>query len=177
MRVVLASIEGEYRRYKTKAEEVFAQLSDAQLAQPLGDRENSVAMIVRHMAGNLRSRFTDFLTSDGEKPWRNREEEFRPREIARNELLESWEEGWRVLQTELAALTDDDLDRTVTIRRQPLSVAEALHRSLAHVGYHVGQIVLIGRHLCGTRWEFLSIPPGASGSYNLDPTRDRPPGS
>jgi len=173
----MASLEGEYRRYRTKAEEVFAQLSDAQLAQPLGDRENSVAMIVRHMAGNLRSRFTDFLTTDGEKPWRNREEEFRSREVSRSELMESWEEGWRVLQAELAALTDADLGRTVTIRQQPLSVSEALHRSLAHVGYHVGQIVLIGRHLCGARWEFLSIPPGASEAYNRNPTRERPPGA
>jgi len=175
VRLVVASIEGEYRRYKRLAEQAFAQLADAQLAQPPRPGDNSVATIAWHVAGNLRSRFTDFLTSDGEKPWRDREGEFAPRRVPRTELLECWEQGWAPLLDALAALNDEDLGRTVTIRSQPLTVAEALHRSLAHTSNHVGQIVYVARHLRGPDWEYLSIPPGQSGEYNRNPTREKPP--
>lgn len=119
-----------------------------------------------HVAGNLKSRFTDFLTTDGEKPWRDRESEFAARTVTAAELSAKWEDGWSALLTEVDALSDADLARTVTIRSQPLSVLDALQRSLAHTSYHVGQIVFLSRLLTGGRWEWLSIPPGQSDEFN-----------
>ena len=162
MRDVISSIESEYRRYKLLAEASFHQLSEEQLAQPGNESVNSVATIAWHVSGNLKSRFTDFLASDGEKSWRDRDGEFQPRRATHVELLREWEEGWQVLFKNLAELNDGDLARSVTIRGSALSVAEAVHRSLAHVAYHVGQIVFIARALRGVDWEFLSIPPGKS---------------
>jgi uncharacterized damage-inducible protein DinB len=159
MRPIITSIEGEYRRYKLLAEAAIHQLDDAQLSESGGGALNSIATLVWHVSGNLKSRFTDFLTTDGEKPWRNREKEFQPRTATKPELLAKWEEGWDVLFVTLQALSDDDLARSVTIRGSALSVPEALHRSLAHVAYHVGQIVFIAKAMRGTEWEYLSIPP------------------
>src|SRR5881227_3413694 len=141
MASVIQSIAGEYRRYKALAEGALAQLSDGEICTPAPGAGNSIATICWHVSGNLRSRFTDFLTSDGEKPWRQREEEFAPRAVSKTELLRKWGEGWAALHGALANLTDDQLNDTVTIRQQPLTVHEALHRSLAHLAYHVGQIV------------------------------------
>ncbi|HXL08555.1 MAG TPA: DUF1572 family protein [Gemmatimonadales bacterium] len=165
MRTLLASIEGEYRRYKSLAEGAMTQVADAALADAAGS-DNSIATIVWHISGNLQSRFTDFLTSDGEKPWRDRDSEFLARRVTRSELLAKWEEGWRVLFAALAGLTDADLERMVTIRSQPHTVAQALHRSLAHASYHVGQIVYVAKALHGADWQSLSIPPGQSARYN-----------
>ncbi len=162
-RTVVASIEGEYRRYKSLGENAVNQLPDAQLADAAGS-SNSIAIIVWHLAGNLTSRFTDFLTSDGEKLWRDRDSEFLARQVTRAELQAKWEDGWRVLFAALSALTDADLAKTVTIRGQPHTVAEALHRSLAHTSYHVGQIVFVAKALRGADWRYLSIPPGRSPS-------------
>ena len=173
MRPVIASIESEYRRYKLLAEASFHQLSEEQLAQPGNATVNSVATLAWHVSGNLKSRFTDFLTSDGEKPWRNREAEFLPRNASHAELLDEWEEGWQVLFATLAGMDDGDLARSVVIRDSPLPVTEALHRSLAHVAYHVGQIVFIARALRGPEWEFLSIPPGETADYNKNPAREK----
>jgi uncharacterized damage-inducible protein DinB len=177
MRTVLSSIEAEYRRYKRLGEGAIAQLEREGLAaRPAGDG-NSVAVIVWHLAGNLKSRFTDFLTTDGEKPWRDRESEFEARDVCPAEVLAKWEDGWRVLFAATAGLADADLSRPVRIRGQELSVAEALHRSLAHASYHVGQIVFLARSLRGGAWEFLTIPPGQTDQYNRDPTREKgPPG-
>jgi Protein of unknown function (DUF1572) len=175
MRHVIASIESEYQRYKLLAEASFVQLSEEHLAQPGDESVNSVATLAWHVSGNLKSRFTDFLTTDGEKPWRNRDSEFLPRQVSHAELLAQWEEGWQVLFKTLAELDDGALARSVTIRNSPLSVAEALHRSLAHVAYHVGQIVFIARALRGAEWEFLSIPPGESSAYNKNPAREKGP--
>jgi hypothetical protein len=125
------------------------------------------------VSGNLKSRFTGFLTSDGEKPWRNREEEFSPRAVSRAELMEKWTDGWQVLLSALAELTDDDLTKTVLIRGQPLLVHEALHRSMAHASYHVGQIVYLAHAICGANWRYLSIPPGGSAAYNANPQYER----
>src|SRR5256885_5909510 len=148
MRTLIASIEGEYRRYKTLGEGAMAQVADdAGLTHAAGS-DNSIATIVWHISGNLKSRFTDFLTSDGEKPWRDRDSEFLARDVTRAGLQTRWEEGWRVLFASLADLTDADLQRTPTTRAQPLTVAEALHRSLAHTSYHVGQIVYPAKALC-----------------------------
>ena len=163
MRALIASLEAEYHRYKTLGEKAVIQLPEAQLADAAGS-SNSIATIVWHLAGNLTSRFTDFLTSDGEKPWRDRDSEFLARQVKRAELQAKWEDGWRVLFAALSALTDADLAKTVTIRGQPHTVAEALHRSLAHTSYHVGQIVFVAKALRGADWRYLTIPPGQSRS-------------
>ncbi len=176
MRTLLSSIEAEYRRYKLLAESAIEQLEDKDLRRSLAEGSgNCVATIVGHVAGNLESRFTDFLTSDGEKPWRNRDSEFELRAETRAELVQRWERGWARLQGSLASLSDADLTRTVTIRGVPHAVHEALHRSLAHTSYHVGQIVLVARSLRGSGWRFLSIPPGASAEYNRNPDMEKGP--
>ncbi len=175
MRALLASIESEYCRYRLLAESALAQLTDPQLAHCRPGGPNSVAALCWHVAGNLRSRFTDFLTTDGEKTWRDRESEFAQRSATREELLAHWNRGWSVLFAALGSLSDGDLGRQVQIRGQPLAVQEALHRSLAHTAYHVGQIVFLARSLVGDRWQFLSIPPGASEVYNLAPTLEKAP--
>lgn len=171
---MIPSLRAEYRRYKALAEGAIAQLPDDALSLPGPGGGNSIATICWHISGNLRSRFTDFLTSDGEKPWRARDEEFAERRESREALLEKWEEGWSVLFGGLAGLRAIDLDSTVTIRGQPLTVKEALHRSLAHVCYHVGQIVYVAHSFKGADWTYLSIPPGGSAAYNQHPTRDNP---
>jgi len=159
---IVSSLESEYRRYKLLAEAAFHQLDDPQLSESGDGGFNSIATLVWHISGNLKSRFTDFLTSDGEKPWRNRDAEFLPRSPTRTELTTTWEEGWGVLFATLEGLDDADLARSVTIRGSALSVPEALHRSLAHVAYHVGQIVFMAKAMRGTDWQYLSIPPGKS---------------
>jgi hypothetical protein len=174
MNTLIQSIEAEYRRYKSLAEAAFEQVPEARLSEPGPARGNSLAVLCWHLSGNLRSRFTDFLESDGEKPWRQREEEFAARVVTRTELLAKWNQGWEVLFSTLSGLTDGDLGKTVSIRGQPLAVHEALHRSLAHASYHVGQIVYLAHGICGDRWRYLSIPPGASAAYNADPALDKP---
>jgi hypothetical protein len=156
-REVLASAESEYRRYKKLAEGAFAQATDGELVQAPPDG-NSIAVIAWHVSGNLKSRFTDFLTTDGEKPWRNRESEFDERTVTRAELLAKWEEGWGVLFAALSALDDSMLGRQVTIRGEPHTVLQALHRSLAHASYHVGQIVYLAKSFRGEGWRSLSMP-------------------
>ena len=146
---VIQSLQDEYRRYKALAEAAIAQVGDEELSSAGHDGGNSIEMLIRHLAGNLKSRFTDFRTSDGEKPWRRRDDEFESTMMTRNELMQTWEEGWGVVLGELAALTDADLGETVTVRQQPLRIDEALHRSLAHTAYHVGQIVFMAKALQG----------------------------
>jgi uncharacterized damage-inducible protein DinB len=172
MKNIIESIHGEYLRYKALAEAAIDQLDESDLSTDGPSGGNSIAVICWHVAGNLRSRFTDFLTSDGEKPWREREEEFRRRSVTRAELREKWEQGWSALLSALDGLTDADLNRTVTIRDKPLRVDEALHRSLAHLSYHVGQIVYLAKSLRGKDWKYLSIPPGQSDIYNKSGARD-----
>jgi hypothetical protein len=174
MRDVVKGIESEFLRYKQLAERAINQLSDADLAKTSSEYDNSIATIVWHISGNLKSRFTDFLTSDGEKPWRHREEEFVRRALTKPELLARWNEGWSVLSDSLAHLSDADLTRTVTIRGHQLSVFDALLRSVTHFSHHVGQIVYIAKSLRGSAWDFLTIPPGQSEAYNRNPTHERP---
>ncbi len=174
-RDVVASIEGEFRRYKKLGEGVINQLGYEELVVRGSSESLSIATLVWHVSGNLESRFTDFLTSDGEKPWRQRESEFEERDVDRDDLIGKWERGWSALERALAEVSDADLAREVTIRAQSLSVAEALHRSLAHASYHVGQMVYIGKMLKGEEWQYLSIPPGGSVEYNLNPTREKSP--
>src|SRR5213080_2455352 len=174
MASVIQSIAGEYRRYKALAEGALTQLSDGEICTPAPGAGNSIATICWHISGNLRSRFTDFLTSDGQKPGRNREEEFQARSVTKSELLAHWDQGWSPLLSALVALDDPDLGRTVTIRGQALGVDEALDRSLTHTSYHVGQVIYAARALRGSAWRFLSIPPGQSAAFNASPGLQKP---
>lgn len=169
----IESIQAEYLRYKALAEAAIAQVDESALTARQSGDSNSIAIICWHISGNLESRFTAFLTSDGEKAWRHREEEFADRGTSRADVLAKWNRGWDVLLGALSELADEDLQRTVTIRSQPLQVTEALLRSLAHVAYHVGQIVYVARALRGDDWRFLSIPPGQSDSYNQTPAIEK----
>ncbi len=173
MRTILTSIEAEYRRYKALADAAMGQLKEAQLNEAGPQDGNPVAVVAWHIAGNLRSRFTDFLVADGEKPWRKREEEFARAWRTRQALTGHWEQGWQVLFASLSELTDEHLHHTVRIRGTALKVHEALHRSLGHTCYHVGQIVYLARALRGPAWVYLSIPPGQSEAYNQHPTSER----
>ena len=166
MTTIIDSIRGEFLRYKELGEKSIAQLSGEELSQAGPGSGNSIATISWHISGNLTSRFTDFLTSDGEKPWRHREEEFAARSVTRDELLAKWNDGWTVLLDTLSSLSDDQLEQNVKIRSQSLTVAAALHRSLAHLSYHVGQIVYIAKAIRGTEWNYLSIAPGKSDDFN-----------
>ena len=174
MNALIRAIEAEYLRYKALGEGALAQVAESALCEPGPNGGNSLAVICWHVSGNLRSRFTDFLTTDGEKPWRHREEEFAARKVTRAELMEKWEQGWGVLVATLASLTDADLSRTVTVRGQSLLASEAVLRSLAHASYHVGQIVYLAHALVGATWLYLTIPPGASAAYNTDPANEKP---
>jgi hypothetical protein len=149
-----------FRNYKALAEGAIAQVpTDADLQRMLDPDSNSIVIIVKHVAGNLRSRFRDFLTTDGEKPDRQRDTEFEATEtIAREEVLEWWNAGWAIAMHSIEALTPDDLGRTVYIRGEPFGVMEALNRSVTHTAYHVGQIVYLARHLASPNWQSLSIP-------------------
>jgi hypothetical protein len=162
VRDFLTSIEREFRRYKGVGEGAFDQVTDAELADVPAPDGNSIAILAWHLSGNLKSRFTDFLTTDGEKPWRERESEFVARETTRAGLQAKWEEGWSVLFRALSELGDGDLGRRVTIRGEDHSVLQALHRALAHATYHVGQIVLLAKSHRGEAWRSLSIPRGGS---------------
>lgn len=165
----------EYLRYKITGRKAIDQVPDADLNRVIGEDANSIAVIVRHIGGNLESRFTDFLGSDGEKPWRDREAEFEQGDYSREEIVRRWESGWAVLERELARLSDADLERAVTIRGTAFTVHEALARSLAHTAYHVGQIVLLARMLKGKDWRWISIPRGESQRYNQNPTMEKKP--
>jgi hypothetical protein len=132
---------------------------------------------VWHLSGNLKSRFTDFLTADGEKPWRKRDEEFESRSVTAAELFLKWDEGWAALFHSLESMSDEDLSRSVVIRGESFKAHEALHRLMAHAAYHVGQIVYLAKSFRGSEWKSLSIPLGMSEQYNLNPTSQRPPAS
>ena len=155
--------------YKKLAERAMEQCPDEVLFVALDEESNSIAIIVKHMAGNMRSRWLDFLTTDGEKPDRNRDTEFENPPRARAELLEMWERGWKYVFDALQPLTEADLTRTVTIRTEPHSVMQAINRQVAHYAHHVGQILFVAKHLTFTKtgkWESLSVPRGKSAEIN-----------
>ena len=155
----LDDVKSQFGKMKKLADDAVAQVQDTELAQRLDPESNSIALIMRHMAGNLRSRFTDFLTTDGEKPNRNRDGEFEEfREMTRRNVVDDWESGWRVLFGALDTLTPGDLLRDVFIRGERHSVMQALDRQLTHHSYHVGQIVFLAKHLRSAEWRTLSIP-------------------
>lgn len=165
-RRIVADAAAEFRRYKSLADRAIAQVDDDKLRRPLDLNTNSIAVIMKHVSGNLLSRWTDFLTTDGEKPWRDRDGEFIDDFPSRAAAVDAWERGWRCLFASLTALSPSDLNTTVFIRGEAHSVTLAIERSLAHVAYHVGQIVLLARVLAGDRWETLTIPRGGTRAFN-----------
>jgi len=165
-RLVVQSFLARFRDQKQTVERAVGQVPDDKLHQPLDENTNSLTVIMKHMAGNLRSRFSDFLTSDGEKPDRDRDSEFVDDLPDRAALMAFWESGWKCLFESLGPLTDNELPRTVTIRGQVHSVADALARALAHQAYHVGQIVQLARFLAKDRWETMTIARGQSSAFN-----------
>jgi len=157
-----------FRMYKTLGDQAMAQIpSDAAFGTMLDPDSNSIAIVVQHIAGNLRSRYRDFLTTDGEKADRNRDGEFEVHEpVTRSGVLTMWDEGWAIALASLDALTPDDLDKTITIRGEAFLAVEALNRSITHTAYHVGQIVYLARHLAAPNWTSLSIPRGKSAEFS-----------
>ena len=155
-----------FRYYKKLAERAMEQVTDEQLFEVLDCEANSIAIIVKHMTGNMRSRWTDFLTTDGEKPDRNRDSEFVDPPATRRALLAEWEDGWGRLFGALESLSEVDLGRTITIRGEAHSVMQAMNRQLAHYPHHVGQIVLLAKHFACDRWQSLSVPRNKSGEFN-----------
>ena len=160
-----------FRYYKSLAERAMAQCPDTALFTTLDAESNSISVIVKHMSGNMRSRWSDFLTTDGEKPDRNRDTEFEEPPKTRAELLELWERGWKYVFDALQPLTDADVGRTVTIRNEPHSVMQAINRQVAHYSHHIGQILFLAKHLTFTsmgKWQSLSVPRGQSKQFTAD---------
>lgn len=155
-----------FRGTKKLAEGAIEQVTDEQLFAVLDEEMNSIALIVKHMAGNMKSRWTDFLTSDGEKPNRNRDAEFLDPPPTREAVMKLWEEGWHSMFAALEPLTDADLSRTITIRGEPHSVVQAINRQLTHYAYHTGQIVLLAKHFQHANWRSLSIPRNKSAEFD-----------
>lgn len=177
-RTIVSSIEAEFRRYRSLAEGAIQQLDFVQLRISLDPQANSIAIIMKHLGGNLRSRWTEPLASDGEKPWRNRDQEFIDDFADRAALLAAWDAGWDTLFTSLATFTDADLGRILTIRGEPHTLSLAMQRSVTHAAYHCGQIVQTARILAsraGQPWRTLTVPRGGSQEFNrslgFDPSK------
>ena len=154
------------RYYKRLGDKAIEQCPDPGLFTAIDSESNSIAIIIKHMAGNMRSRWTDFLTTDGEKPDRNRDSEFETSPQTRAALVVLWEAGWKICLDSLDALTDNDLTRTITIRGEPHSVMQAINRQVAHYPHHIGQIVFLAKHFAGPNWRTLSIPKKQSDEFN-----------
>jgi len=164
----------EYARYRATAEKAMAQISDEALNRVVSADGNSIATLVRHISGNMISRFTDFMASDGEKSWRERDAEFDAGPFSRAEVDDAWKRGWEVLEREVGRLRDEDFTRTVTIRGQGMTVLEALLRNVTHIAMHIGQIILLARVSAGDEWKTLSIPRGQSRQFNEQLAREHP---
>ena len=164
-----------FRLYKMLGEKAMAQVpSDAAFGVLLDENSNSIAIIVQHVAGNLRSRYRDFLTTDGEKPDRNRDAEFEVHEpVTRDGVMAMWNDGWAVALASLNALAPDDLERTITIRGEAFRVFEALNRSVTHTAYHVGQIIYLARHFASPHWTSVTIPKGKSAEFANESFKER----
>lgn len=164
--VYVADIVRTFRSYKALGDAALRQTPDEHLHTELDANSNSIAIIVKHLGGNLKSRYRDFLTTDGEKPDRNRDTEFEmPERVPRDQILRWWDDGWTTALASLDALKPEDLERTVMIRGEAFLVVEALNRSAAHAAYHVGQMVYLARHFAGASWTSLSIPRGESAKF------------
>lgn len=162
----LQSAIKKFNDYKQLADKTFDQLSDADFLYQPNSASNSIAIIIQHMHGNMLSRWTNFLTEDGEKEGRQRDAEFEVQPLSKEQLLDLWNKGWQVLLDTLDSLQPDDLSKTITIRQQPIIVIDAINRQLAHYSYHVGQIVLLGKWIRADEWQSLSIEKGHSQQYN-----------
>ncbi len=162
----LASVMKRFQEHKILAEKTFAQLNNEEMHVQQNEASNSIAIIIQHMHGNMLSRWTNFLTEDGEKNWRKRDDEFENSTLSKEQLTQLWDEGWRVFFDTLNSLTPENLSHTITIRSQPLNVIDAINRQLAHYSYHVGQIVFIGKWLKADDWKTLSIAKGKSMPFN-----------
>ena len=163
----LESVTKQFEYYKMLGEKTFNQVPDEKLFWQYNDNSNSIATIVKHLSGNMLSRWTDFLWTDGEKEWRNRDAEFENDIVTKDELLDKWNEGWKVFFDTIKSLSAEDLDKIIYIRNQGHTVLEAINRQLAHYPYHIGQIVFIGK-MSAEKWDTLSIPKGSSKQYNTD---------
>ncbi|MEM7186363.1 MAG: DUF1572 family protein [Bacteroidota bacterium] len=164
----LESVRKQFEYYKLLGERTFDQLEDAQLFWQHNEQSNSIDIIVNHLSGNMKSRWTDFMTTDGEKPWRQRDREFEQVFDSRDEMMEAWESGWERLFEALDSVNTQNFDTTVYIRNQGHTIVEAINRQLAHYAYHVGQMVYVGRMMKGANWKSLSIPKGDSAAYNKE---------
>lgn len=164
----LNSITKQFEYYKSVGEKTFSQLEEKDLLWQFNPESNSIAIIVNHLSGNMKSRWTDFLTSDGEKEWRNRDMEFESVIKTKPELLEKWEDGWECLFTAINSINGDNFKTEIYIRNQAHSIIEAINRQLSHYSYHIGQIVYIGRMLKAEKWKSLTIPKGKSSDFNKD---------
>jgi hypothetical protein len=164
----LNSIKKQFSYYKSVGEKTFDQLNEEHLCWQYNDQSNSIAIIVNHLWGNMKSRWTDFLTADGEKEWRNRDMEFESVIKSKKELFAKWHEGWDCLFEALEAINEENFENKVYIRNQEHSITEAINRQLAHYSYHIGQIVYIGRMIKGSEWKSLTIPKGKSKEFNKE---------
>lgn len=168
MNTYLSSIQKQFNYYKSLGEKTFSQLTDEQLFWEPNEVNNSIAIIVKHISGNMLSRWTNFLTEDGEKEWRNRDDEFEGTITTREDLLTVWNKGWNCLFEAINPLEMIDLEKEIFIRNMGHSVTEAINRQLAHYSYHIGQIVMLGKLAANQNWKSLSIPKGGSMTYNAD---------
>ena len=164
----ISGIVKQFQYYKKVADGTFSQLTFDEMNFQYNDASNSISVIVKHMVGNMLSRWTNFLTEDGEKPWREREQEFEATYSSKEELIAAWEQGWNCLFNAIEPLNDDDLEKIVYIRNEGHTVAEAIFRQLGHYPYHIGQIAYIGKMIKGDAWTSLSIPKGGSSAYNAN---------
>jgi hypothetical protein len=162
----LSTVIRRVKYYKDLCEKAFEQLDDKDFHYQPNEASNSVAIIVQHIAGNMLSRFTHFLTEDGEKEWRLRDDEFEMHHYSRQQVMDLWEKGWKCFLDTLGSLTENDLLKTIYIRKEPLTVIDAINRQLAHYPHHIGQVLFIGKMIKGEKWISLSIPKGNSQQYN-----------
>ena len=164
----LNSVIKQFEYYKLLGDKTISQLADDELVWQYNEESNSIATIIKHLSGNMLSRWTDFLTSDGEKEWRNRDAEFENDIHTKEAIVKLWEEGWKCFLETIKNLKEEDLEKIIYIRNQGHTVVEAINRQLAHYPYHIGQIVFIGKMICNEKWTSLSIPKGNSSNYNAE---------
>lgn len=168
MNSYLQSIIKQFEYYKSLGDKTFEQLENKDIQWQYNKESNSIAIIVKHIVGNMLSRWTNFLTEDGEKEWRHRDTEFEYPYFTKDDMIDAWEKAWKVLFNAIKPLQDDNLERIIYIRNQGHTVTEAINRQLSHYAYHIGQIVFLGKMIKGNEWKSLSIPKGQSSKYNKD---------
>jgi hypothetical protein len=164
--IFLDSVIKRFKEYKILGEKTFEQLNDVEMHFKPNTASNNIAIIIQHLYGNMLSRWSNFLTEDGEKDWRKRDDEFECHQFSKQQLMDKWNEGWTVFLKSLESLNTNDLSKTITIRGQPLNVVDAINRQMAHYSYHVGQIVYLGRWIKEDQWKSLSIPKNKSQQFN-----------